>query len=128
MYYGLFAPWVAWGAEQLTDFALASHACFPAGESRAAFLEGWHGVWSVMLAINIALLVISAAGMATSLLSWRRLWREQRHKDEHHWLLEPGEGRVRVFAASGFLVSLLFTIAIIFNTISLTALSTCSQA
>ena len=40
----------------------------------------------------------------------------------------PARGASGVFAASGLMVGILFTVAILFNTLSLSVLSTCSQA
>jgi hypothetical protein len=127
LYFGLLAPPAAWAFELMTNFALASHACFPMGVARASFLPGWEQVWTVLLVINIACLVVCFAGAVAAGFCWRRLLRPHRMPDEHDYLLEPGEGRVRVFAASGLLVGMLFSVAILFNTLSLSALSTCSQ-
>ena len=82
-------------------------------------------VWYALLGVtNLACLVASAAAMATSWYFWRQLLRDlfpddRRREDVHDDLLEPGEPRVSEFAASGFLISLLFSIAILVNTISL---------
>ena len=129
LYYGLLAPPAIWAFEFMLNYALASHACFPSGEARASVLPGWNWIWWALLEINLACLVASAAGMFTSYASWRRLLRPSvdRHSDEHDDILEPGEGRARVFAASGLLVSMLFTLAILSSTESLGAISTCSQ-
>ena len=131
--YGLLVPPFLWAFQESLNFGLASHACFPHATPRAAFIPGMNWVWYALLGINLACLVASAAGMATSWYFWRRLLRDlfpddRRREDVHDDLLEPGEPRVRVFAASGFLISLLFSIAILVNTISLWTLSTCSLA
>jgi len=80
------------------------------------------------LAVNILCVLVAFAGGVAAGLSWMRLLRPHRLSDEHDDILEPGEGRVRVFAASGLMVGILFTVAILFNTLSLSVLSTCSQA
>lgn len=129
LYYGLLAPPAIWAFEFMLNYALASHACSPSGETRAGVLPGWSWIWWALLGINLACVVASAAGMFTSYISWRGLLRpaSSRHSDEHDDILEPGEGRARVFAASGLLVSMLFTLAILSSTESLGAISTCSQ-
>ena len=43
LYYGLLAPPVIWAFEFNLNYALASHACYPAGETRASFLPGEWG-------------------------------------------------------------------------------------
>jgi hypothetical protein len=128
LYFGLMAPPAAWATELMSNFALASHACFPNGVARASFLPGWEDVWTVLLAVNILCLLVAFTGGVAAGLSWMRLLRPHRLPDEHDDILEPGEGRVRVFAASGLMVGILFTVAILFNTLSLSVLSTCSQA
>ena len=135
LYYGILVPPFLWAFQESLNFGLASHACFPSatGAPRASFITGMGWVWWALLGINLGCLVLAAAGIATSYESWRRLWRDlrpddRRREDVHDDLLEPGEPRVRVFAASGFLISLLFSIAILVNTISLWTLSTCSLA
>jgi hypothetical protein len=133
LYYGILIPPLLWAFQESLNFGLASHACFPHATPRAAFIAGMAWVWCALPGINLGCLVASAAGVATSFYSWRRLWRDllpddRRREDVHDDLLEPGEPRVRVFAASGFLISLLFSIAILCNSISLWTLGTCSLA
>lgn len=128
LYFALLAPPAAWLLQLNLNFGLASFACFPRGVTRASFLPGWEHVWSLLLAVNLLCAILGAAGIGGGLYSWLRLLRPDRPPDEHDDILEPGEGRLRVFAAAGVLIGALFTIAILFNTVALSALSTCSQA
>ena len=128
LYFGLLAPPAAWIFQLNLDFGLSSYACFPQGVARAGFLPGWEHVWTMLLLINLLCAVVGVAGIGAGLYSWLRLLRPHRLPDEHDDILEPGEGRVRVFAASGVLVGILFTVAILFDTLYLSAISTCSQA
>ncbi|MGC1298766.1 MAG: hypothetical protein WA869_27390, partial [Alloacidobacterium sp.] len=59
--------------------------------------------------------------------SWRRLPNERPVAQEVGGAPYPSQGRLTSFAVSGLMVSGLSTLAILFNTISLWALSTCSQ-
>ena len=127
LYFALFAPPLAWFCELTTNYALASHACYPSSKPQPHFIPGWEGVWGGLLGFNLACIVISAAGIVTAGYAWRRLLRPHRLPDEHNTIIEPGEGRVRVFAASGLLIGILFTIAVLANTLSLWVLSQCSQ-
>ncbi|HZZ60133.1 MAG TPA: hypothetical protein VFE63_03035 [Roseiarcus sp.] len=133
LYYGILIPPFLWAFQESLNFGLASHACFPDGAPSPAFIHGMGWVWWALLGVNLVCLIASAAGMANSYLLWRRLWRDldpsdRRREDVHNDVLAPGEPRVRVFAAAGFLISLLFSIAILFNSISIWTLGTCSLA
>lgn len=133
LYYGILVPPLAWAFQESLNFGLASHACFPRSMPRPDFIHAMNWVWWALLGVNLACLVAGAAGVAIAYLLWRRLLRDlyprdRRREDVHDDLLEPGEPRVRVFAASGFLISLLFTIAILVNTISIWTIGTCSLA
>lgn len=133
LYYGILIPPLAWAFQECLDYGLASHACFPENMPRPTFLHDMGWIWWALLGINLLCLVGSAAGVATSYLLWGRLLRglaprDRGREDVHDNLLEPGEPRVRVFAAAGFLISLLFTIAILVNTISIWTIGTCSLA
>jgi hypothetical protein len=109
------------------NYGLASHACFPVDAPRTSFLHGWERLWIVLLVVNLVCLAVCAIGLITSGFSWR-LWRDRRAVAEGAGatVYNPEERR-RSFAISGLMVSGLFTVAILFNTIYLWALSTCSQ-
>jgi hypothetical protein len=124
LYYGLLAPPLAWCVQEYLGFGLASHACFPQSAPRASFLPGYGGVWATLLSVNLALLIVAALGLLSSGLVGNRLKQVGGPGAD---LLGPRESRIRVLAASGILVALLFAIAIAFNTISLATLFTCSQ-
>ena len=124
LYYGLLAPPLAWCAQECLGFGLASHAGFPESAPRASFLQGYTGVWTALLGVNLALLVVSRARPA--FLRPRSGTDANRPAAPATDLLDPRESRIRVFAASGLFVAILFAIAIGVNTISLTTLSTCS--
>ena len=127
LWYGLLVPPLVWAIELELNFGLASHACYPAQAPRASFLPGWERIWTVLLAVNLVCLVIGAAGLLTSGFSWRRLQGEFPAEGEVGGIAYPSEERMRSFAISGLMVSGVFTVAILFNTLYLWALSTCSQ-
>lgn len=116
LYYGILVPPFLWAFQESFNFALASHACFPGSAPSVGLIGGMHWVWWAMLGVNLACLAASVAGVAASYSLRRRLLREldprdRRREDVHDDVLDPGEPRVRVLAACGFLVSLLFSIA-----------------
>ena len=127
MLYGLLVPPFVWAVELYLNFGLASHACFPDGAPRASFLPGWERIWTVLLAVNIVCAAVCAIGLFASGYSWRRLRHERPVAEEIGGAPYPSEGRLRSFAVAGLMVSGLFTLAVLFNTLSLWALSTCSQ-
>jgi hypothetical protein len=133
LYFGILVPPFLWAFQESLNFALASHACFPDGAPSPTFVHGMGWVWQALLIVNLVCLAASLAGIATSYWLWGRILRDlqprdRRREDVHDDVLEPGEPRIHVFAGCGFLISLLFSIAILFNTISLWMLQTCSLA
>ena len=130
LWYGLIAPPLVWAAELYLNYGLASHACFPGRAPRASFLSGWERVWAALMVVNLVCLAVAAIGLVTSAFSWRRLRDEQLvvERGEAGGIAYPSGGRLRAFAASGLMVSGLFTVAILFNTLYLWSISTCSLA
>ena len=125
--YGLLVPPLVWAVELELNYGLASHACFPSEAPRASFLLGWEHIWVVLLAVNLVCLAVGAIGLVTSGFSWRRLRGENPVAGEVGGVAFPSQERLKAFAVSGLLVSGVFTVAILFNTVYLWALSTCSQ-
>jgi hypothetical protein len=129
LFYGLIAPPFVWAIQLYLNFSLASHACFPGEAPRANFVSGWGRIWTVLLVVNLVCAGICAIGLIASGYSWRRLRNppviasgtpsEPIHGDDE---------RLTSFAVAGLMVSGVFTAAILFNTLYLWALSTCSQA
>jgi hypothetical protein len=110
-----------WAVQLELNYGLASHACFPAEAPRASFLPGWERIWVVLLVVNLVCLALCAIGLLTSGYSRRRF------RAELGGVEYPSMERLSAFAVSGLLVSGVFTVAILFNTLYLWALSTCSQ-
>ena len=128
LWYGLLVPPLVWALELNLNYGLASHACFPGEAPRATFLPGWERIWTLLLVVNLVCLAICSIGLLASGYSLRRLHRSSSIQGKVGGVAYPSEERLRSFAASGLVVSGLFTVAILFNTLYLWALSTCSQA
>jgi hypothetical protein len=120
-------PPLVWAFELELNYGLASHACFPSEAPRASFLPGWERIWVVLLVVNLVCLATGAIGLLTSGYFRRHLRSEHLVEGEVGGIAYPSEERLRAFAVSGLLVSGVFTVAILFNTFYLWALSTCSQ-
>ena len=129
LFYGLIAPPLVWAIQLYLNFGLASHACFPGEAPRATFVSGWGRIWTALLVVNLVCAAICAIGLLASGYSWRRLRNPRAIAGGTP--SEPthgGDERLRSFAVAGLMVSGVFTAAILFNTLYLWALSTCSQA
>ena len=126
--YGLIAPPLVWAIQLYLNFGLASHACFPGEAPRANFASGWGRIWTLLLVVNLVSAAICAIGLIASGFSWRRLRHQPAIAAGTSGEPAPGaDERLRSFAVAGLMVSGLFTAAIVFNTLYLWALSTCSQ-
>jgi hypothetical protein len=126
--YGLLVAPLIWAVQLYLNFGLASHACFPSGAPRTSFLPGWERIWTALLVVNLVCLAICATGLLGSGYSWRRLRSPQTlaaGADSEPF--RTSEERMRSSAVAALMVSGLFTTAILFNTLYLWALSTCSQ-
>jgi hypothetical protein len=77
----------------------------------------WADLWSILLAISVAGIVLAIVGGLVAWRSWRRT-REERPGSAHH-LLDRGDGRTRFMAMCGILTSVLFLVALVFGTAAL---------
>jgi hypothetical protein len=125
--YGLLVTPVIWAVQLYLNYSLASHACFPGEAPRTSFLPGWEQIWIVLLVVNLLCLAICAMGLLASGYSWRRLRDRPAVEEEAGAAPYPFEERLRSFAIAGLMVSGLFTASILFNTLYLWALTTCSE-
>jgi hypothetical protein len=122
--FGLCGGPLAWAVQLYVNYALASHACFPATASRALAPPSWAGVNSIMWMINVVALVISLAALFVAWRAWRATRNE--HRDGSAHLLEVGEGRSRFLAACGAMAGAGFFVATIFNTAALIWVPQCT--
>lgn len=121
--YGLLVAPVIWAVQLYLSYGLASHACFPSEAPRTRFLPGWERIWVALLAVNLACLAVCAIGLLASGYSRRRLRNRQTPvAGTDSEAARTSEERMRSFAVAALLVSGLFTIAILFNTVYLWAL------
>jgi hypothetical protein len=126
--YGLLVAPVIWAIQLYLNVGLASHACFPSEAPRTSFLPGWERIWTALLVVSLVSLVIGAIGLLASGCSWRRLRNRQAPAvGADSKSVQASEERMRSLAAAGLMISGVFTVAILFDTLYLWALSTCSQ-
>ncbi len=122
--FGLCGGPLAWAIQLNVNYALVSHACFPAVAPRVLPLTGWEGVSTVMLAINVVALVIALAALGVSWWAWCATRVEHRGGSGH--LLEVEEGRSRFLAACGSMAGAGFFVATVFNTAALIWVPQCN--
>lgn len=116
LFAALLAAPLAWSAQLLLNYGLASHACFPQTRPKTVPGPGWEWLHSALLAINLVALAIAIAATIVSLFIWRRT-SEEAHGG-HEYLIEAGEGRTRFFAVWGVWSGVWFIIQILFGTIA----------
>jgi polyferredoxin len=126
--YALLLPPFVWAVQLYLNFGLASHACFPVETPRTSFLPGWERIWVLLLVVNLVCAALCAIGFLTSGYSRRHLRNRKAVADMADGAPTPARPeRLRSFAIAGLMVSGVFSTAILFDTIYLWALSTCSQ-
>lgn len=116
LFAALLAGPLAWSAQLLLNYGLASHACFPGERPRDALTQGWAWLHAGLLAINFAALAVALAGTVASFFLWRRTRREA--QGDHAHLLEAGQGRTRFFAIGGVWSGVWFILQILFGSIA----------
>ncbi len=123
LFSALLASPLAWSAQLLLNYGLASHACFPNWTPKASPIWGW--LYSSLLAINLAALAIAIAATVVSFVMWRRVSEEAAGGHEH--LLDAGQGRTRFFAIWGVWAGVWFIIQILFGTIAAVGVPGCGS-
>ncbi|CCD95742.1 conserved membrane hypothetical protein [Bradyrhizobium sp. ORS 375] len=118
----LFAPPIGWSLHLISNYALASHACYPIDVPKSPVRPDL--LWGGLIAIDAFSLVVSAASAFVAYSAWRASRQEMaEHRSQ---MIEAGEGRTRFLAAWGLLISALFFIAVGSDSASLWILKSCS--
>ena len=129
MLYGLLLPPLVWAIQLYLNFGLASHACFPGEAPRAELsckVGNEHGACcssSISSARRSARSAFSRPAILGIVCATNTPV-----KEKSAGVAYPSQERLRSFAVAGAMMSAVFTAAILFDTIYLWALSTCSQA
>lgn len=110
--FALAAAPLAWAAQLVLTYGVASHVCFGGAAPRAAASFNWTGATSVLLATQLIALAIALIGAAVAYRLWRAT-REEASGETHH-MIEAGRGRTRFLALWGLMTSLGFAGAILF--------------
>ena len=76
LWFGLFGAPVVWSLQLVLNYALVTHACFPASNPRAT--PTFDGLWTAVLVAGVVAAVIAVAAGVTAWRSWR-LTRQEHH-------------------------------------------------
>lgn len=77
--FGVFGGAIAWNAQIVSSFALASHACFEQHAARDAVLPGWNSVAHWVFVINVVAIGVTAAALAVAISIWRWARTQEAH-------------------------------------------------
>jgi hypothetical protein len=118
--FGLCAAPLAWLAQLVVNFGLASYVCYPRYAPRHQV--AWSSVWYGLLALQIVAILIAVMAGLTSYRNWQRV----RAAAEHAGIFtDAASGRFRFVAMCGIWASLGFLAAIVFDLIALFAVPAC---
>ncbi|CCD87268.1 conserved membrane protein of unknown function [Bradyrhizobium sp. ORS 285] len=120
--FALFAPPIGWSLHLISNYALASHNCYPIDVPKSPVSPGL--LWTGLIAIDVVSLALSAASGLIAYSAWRAS-REEMAENRSH-MIEAGEGRTRFLAVWGLLTSGLFFITVASDSASLWILRSCS--
>jgi hypothetical protein len=121
LWFGLFGAPVAWSLQLLASYALVAHGCYP--DAEPITMPVVPGLRTLVLGTGAAALAVALLAGGVAWRSWRATQHE--HQGEHEALLEVGAGRVRFMALAGILLSAVFVLGIVMNTVPLLLLRPC---
>ncbi|MBV9510018.1 MAG: hypothetical protein JO303_07030 [Caulobacteraceae bacterium] len=109
----------AWSIQLVVGYGLSSHACFPRDRPLPLLPPqgGWSGETAVLLAINLACLLLAAGGAVVS----HRYWKGARAEGD----AGRKSGRCSFLGACGLIAGLGFGLAILFDTPVILATPAC---
>jgi hypothetical protein len=114
----------AWITQLVVTYGFAAHGCNPSAQPPImAPAGGWPGEHTLLLAVNLACLIVAVAAGLLAVACWRQTSGEK--PGGGHTLLDIGEGRARFLAGCGVLTSAGFMLAILFNTAELFMVPAC---
>ena len=121
LWFGVFGGPLFWSLQELVNYTITAHFCFPRALPLAA--PSFGGTWTVALVVEIAALI---GALVAGLASWRS-WRltKGEAEREHGAVLDTAEGRTRFIAYAGMLSSGLFALAIILSGFALFIVPAC---
>ncbi len=119
--FGVAIAPLAWSLQLQLGYGFASHACYPQDAPLPAPI--WQSLRPSLMALSAIAIVLGISGVIVSWRCWNRTRREKPGSGEA--LLSAGDGRTRFLAMSGVLVSALFVVTVVFETIVLALAPLC---
>jgi hypothetical protein len=107
--FAVFGAPVAWLAQLIVGYALASHACYPLNVPLVAPV--WDGLWWMLLGVDLAAALLAIAALLSA-MRFRRVYRDAAPRN-------LAAQRNRFIANWSLLVSALFSIAVVFTIVML---------
>lgn len=126
LFFGMFAPPIAWAGNLMITYALATHACYPGRDPLMQIAPGFGFAWPLILALFLLTLVLCATGFAVSLRNWLASGTES--EGHVHHLLDAGEGRTRYLSMIGMAYGVLFFAVTAVGVIILAIVPLCVQS
>lgn len=115
LYIGLALGAFSWFGQLCANSAVAWASCETFAHREWSY--HWAGSWPVIIGFNVLALVLSALGLALGAVNLSKTGEEE--EQQPGGIMDAGEGRTRFLSTWGIWASLLFFLAIAFNTISL---------
>jgi hypothetical protein len=112
LWFGILAAPLAWSAEELISYFIASHLCKMKSSTGIVSVALTTSPW--FSGLSFVTYVVAFAGLWVAISNWRKTREE--HRGSGHHLLELGEGRTRFMAMCGLLASIAAVIGLLFIT------------
>lgn len=113
---------VAWNAQLVANYALATYPCFPRGVARSVPMPGWEGSWIWLIAINLAAVALTVVAFAIGLRCMRWAQRQSLDDERHARRI----GRTRALGVAALLFAGTFFLATIFTLIAILGTPQCA--
>ncbi|HEX5206890.1 MAG TPA: hypothetical protein VFW10_03745 [Steroidobacteraceae bacterium] len=118
IWYGIFAAPVAFGIQELLNWLISSGACPSGNPADIGGMPLFTGTRAILWAVGAAALVIAAVALLIGIGAWRR-------SQDPSFLSIRGRLRSDYLAAAAMLVSAVFLIAILWQTVGIFVLPEC---
>lgn len=120
IWYGIFAAPIAFGLQEMLDWLISSGACPSGAPSDVGGVPLFTNTRAILWAIGAAAVVAAAAALWVGITAWR-----QSH--DPSFLSIRAQRRSDYLAAAAMLMSAVFLLAILWQTVAVFALPTCEM-
>jgi len=120
IWYGIFAAPIAFGVQEMLDWLISSGACPSGAPSDVGGVPLFTNTRAILWAIGAAAVIAAAAALWVGITAWR-----QSH--DPSFLSIRAQRRSDYLAAAAMLMSAVFLLAILWQTVAVFALPTCEM-